>query len=423
MDDIRYITAGDYTAVYNCDEYPNVRFSVRLDAEIDGVMLSEATRKTAERYPYFCVKLIRGDKEYYLEDNPLPVVTLNRSSAAVLRTEETNYHVWAVCYNDDYIYLDIYHGLADGAFMYRMLSTLLYYYMSEKYGNIDAEDILTLDVPMYDDELRDPIEEIELADPMAAIMRKPDDIHHPAFKCVDDGKAAPGEHVFYDIAIPETEFIRFTSEYGSTPGNMITILMARAIDSLFPNSSKPPVGNYFINGRPMLGVKYTSHNCFAMVRVEYDSAMKALDLREQCRVYRERTRASSAPEAVRDYMITVKARVDMLRKISMIDVREQMLSGVMSSIKPFVTYGVSYVGKWKYASIEKHITEFWTHVVGRSEISVEMAAVNGTIFISYQQDIKDEKYVNAFMEQLSMYGIPYTLVRKMPIDTGRGVRA
>ncbi|MBR1673866.1 MAG: hypothetical protein IJ703_02785 [Eubacterium sp.] len=419
MDNIKQITAGDYTSVYSCVDYPNVRICVRLDEKVDGDLLSEATQKTAERYPYFCVKLIRGEKEYYLEDNPLPVKTFNQNTSAALQTEETNYHVWAVCYYDDFIYFDVFHGLADGNHMFRMLSTLLYYYMSEKYGDAMAEDILTLEVPIADEEPTDPIDELELPETLSMPERQ-DPEHHPAFKCIEDGKAEAGEHVFYDIAIPEAEFVRFTSEYDSTPGNMITLLAARAFDSLFPNSDKPPVGNYFINGRPMLGAKNTQHNCFAMARMEYDRTVKAMDFREQCRFYREKTRFYASPEFVRNYMLSLAIRVNMLRQISSMDVREQMIKGVMASIKPFITYGVSYVGKWKYVSMEKHIKELWSHVVGRSEISIEMNAVSGNIFVSYQQGIKDEIYVKAFMEQLDSFNIPYKLVRKVTIDTGRG---
>ncbi|MCR5542887.1 MAG: hypothetical protein K6F55_01965 [Eubacterium sp.] len=103
-------------------------------------------------------------------------------------------------------------------------------------------------------------------------------------------------------------------------------------------------------------------------------------------------------------------------KLPTIKDKEKAVDEIRAAVKPFSTYGVSYVGKWKYSSIEKHIREFWTHVVGRSEISIEIAAVAGSIFISYQQGIKDEAYVDAFMNQLNNFGIPTKLVRKMPVD-------
>ena len=124
------ITIGDFTAVYGSCAYLGVRLCVRLDDTIDGEILKAATEKTAKRYPYFCVRFAQNEREYYLEDNPLPVMTINKASSIRLLTEEVNYHVWAVCYKDDFIYLDIYHGLLDGTGMYMVLSTLLYEYCS-----------------------------------------------------------------------------------------------------------------------------------------------------------------------------------------------------------------------------------------------------------------------------------------------------
>ena len=407
------ITTGDFTAVYNSGAYLGVRLCVRLDDKIDDAILKIATEKTAERYPYFCVRFARNEREYYLKDNPLPVMTINKASSTRLLTEESNYHPWAVCYDDDFIYFDVYHGLADGNHMYRMLSTLLYYYMSERYGDVEAQDILTLDVPVTDEETDDPIKKL--------LSEKSIEAHKPAeqnaaFKCVEDGSAEPGEHTFYDIAISEDELVRFASENGATPGTMIMLLMARAIVNVHPECDKAPVGYYFINCRPMLGVENSSHNCISMVRIEYSKEMQKMNFKDQCRLYRENTRAESSPEVVRRSMTALAIKVNSLMQLPTIEDKEKAVDAIRNVGRAFSTYGVSYVGKWKYSSIEKHIKEFWTHVVGRSEISIEIAAVAGNFFVSYQQGIKDEVYINAFLNQLRKVGVSYRLVRKMPVD-------
>ena len=411
------ITFGDFTAVYSSADYLGVRLCVRLDDTIDGEILKAATEKTAKRYPYFCVRFAQNEREYYLEDNPLPVMTINKATTTRLLCEEVNYHVWAVCYKDDLLFFDVFHGLADGNQMYRMLSTLLYYYMNERYRDVEAQDILTLEDPITDEETEDPIEKLfaDNAECPSYSSKKPLE-RHAAFKCVADGGSESGEHMFYDIAIPEAEFVSFASENGATPGNMITLLMARAIASVHLKCDKSPVGYYFINCRPMLGVEKSSHNCISMVRMEYSKEIRKLDFKEQCRLYREFTRTESSPEVVRKSMIELASKVNLLMKLPTIKDKEKAVDEIRAAGKPFSTYGVSYVGKWKYSSLEKHIREFWTHVVGRSEISIEIAAIAGSIFISYQQGIKDEAYVNAFMNQLNNFGIPTRLVRKMPVD-------
>ena len=56
------------------------------------------------------------------------------------------------------------------------------------------------------------------------------------------------------------------------------------------------------------------------------------------------------------------------------------------------TFMVSYVGQWKYQALGKHIVEFWTHVPAANNFLVEIAAVKGSIFLSFHQRFEEDKY-------------------------------
>lgn len=81
-------------------------------------MLSEAVRNTSKRYPYLSLQMKKDENRVYYEDNPKEIALINDNKRISLNSEESNYHVWAVCCRDDFIYLDIYHGLLDGTGMY-----------------------------------------------------------------------------------------------------------------------------------------------------------------------------------------------------------------------------------------------------------------------------------------------------------------
>ena len=89
---------------------------------------------------------------------------------------------------------------------------------------------------------------------------------------------------------------------------------------------------------------------------------------------------------------------------------------LMGGIRYF-TYMVSYVGKWKYASVEPYILEFWTHVPKANPLLTELAAVNGILFLSIQQGFEGNDYLNAFFDQLKEHGIPYEPTRTKENDT------
>lgn len=122
-----------------------VRLSVRLDSLIDGEVLKTALESTQKRYPYLKLRMKKQGADLYYEENPLPVCLFNTDRRISLNCEETNYHIWAVCYKDDFVYLDFYHGICDGTGMYMVLSTLLYYYIDGKYGDCDSTGIRTLE--------------------------------------------------------------------------------------------------------------------------------------------------------------------------------------------------------------------------------------------------------------------------------------
>ncbi|MBR3457031.1 MAG: hypothetical protein IKH16_02580, partial [Selenomonadaceae bacterium] len=125
------ITTGDVFLIYSSYglgfDYVIRRF-VRMKDAVNGEMLEAALRQTEKRYPYMSLRLRKNESEYFWEENKEPVALLNTDRRIHLNHKETNYHVWAVCYKDDWIIIDFYHGIADGVGRNSVVATLLYYY-------------------------------------------------------------------------------------------------------------------------------------------------------------------------------------------------------------------------------------------------------------------------------------------------------
>ena len=69
-----------------------------------------------------------------IHDNDRPVLITNSFRGVDLNSPEANYHVIAFDYEDDWLALDVFHGITDGIGSYQVLKTLLYYYCTEKYN-------------------------------------------------------------------------------------------------------------------------------------------------------------------------------------------------------------------------------------------------------------------------------------------------
>ena len=136
-----------------------IRLRIRMRDLIDSDVLRHAVDSTMERYPYFRVKLQKKGKQYIFEENRRPVVVTHSLHGVALNSEESNYHMIAFCWQDNWIILDVFHGMTDGTGAYEVLRTLLYYYCSERYNTRLNDDGIRL--------VGDEISEEEWIDPVA----------------------------------------------------------------------------------------------------------------------------------------------------------------------------------------------------------------------------------------------------------------
>jgi hypothetical protein len=416
------VTAGDCSFLYGSlgmgSDY-TVRFTIRLTDLVDEDMLKNAVSKTQQRYPYLSVRLRYTDTEFYYEENPLPVTVHHSDGSVTLNAEETNYHVWAVSFNEDRVHFDIFHAIADGQGMYMMISTMLYYYCHERYGVTDHTGIRTLEDPVLPAESADPCDALPQLPPEYLKNRQTPPL---AFCIKRDGGVTPGRKLMTDIAIPEKEFIRFTSQNDASPGTMVSILLTRAIDRLFPERDKLLTNAYVINCRPMLGeeAKLSHHNCVHAVMFNYTDRIKAMPFAKQCTVHRGTTFVQSDADRIKKVMTFTASRNRMILKgAATLEEKKQAFVPVYSSNHLFLTSMVSYVGQWKIKQLSPYIAEFWTHVPSGVAPTTEIAAVNGKIFFSVTQSFEEDCLIKAFLSELEENGISYQAKPTAPNDVAR----
>ena len=111
-----------------------IRIRIRLQDTVDPLVLRRAVDTTMERYPYFSVKLqTRGADFIFIENRELVVIS-DSPQGVILNSPESNDHLISFSYYDDWLVMDIFHGLTDGAGAYEMIRTLLYYYCCQRYN-------------------------------------------------------------------------------------------------------------------------------------------------------------------------------------------------------------------------------------------------------------------------------------------------
>ena len=416
---MKTITTGDLMHVYGGFaqhvDY-TVRLSVRMADPVDGGVLARALAVTQQRYPYFLLRIRQDESRFYYEENELPVVLLHTNGQISLNTEAVNDHLWAVCYDEDYIHLDVYHGMTDGAGMYQLLSTLLYYYCEEKYGVTDHRGIRVAGERIAPEETEDPQDHLPAADP----AQVPPAQWKEAFTFETDGKLTPSGPTLWDIAVPESAFLRFTSANDASPGTMIALLLTRAVDALYPDAEKDIISAYVVNARPMLGAEQTCHNCLSMVVFDYEDRIRKMPLDRQCTVFRGKTFVQSDRDIVRQGMsVSAGTMRETAGSCPAIAEKKELFGKMFAGGEGLITFLVSYVGKWPHPVLGNYIREFWTHPPNTFSLMAEIAAVNGKIFLSIQQRFKEDIVREAFLKQLEEHRIPYEVLRVMERDAAK----
>ena len=415
---MREITIGDMMHIYGCfgngADY-TARITVRLAERIDIERLRKALSMTALRYPHFCVRLRSGKDSYYFEDNPLPVVLTQTDDRIRLNSPEVNYHIWAVCCSADRIHLDFFHGITDGTGMYAVLSTLLYYYGVENNTVGSPGNIPTAEIPAGPEELSDPLDSIQRTyAPNAAPEAE------EAFTLETDGLLTPAAATYWDVLIPEKAFIPFTSANDSSPGTMVSLLLARAIDRLYPDRKKKIISAYVINARPMIGAVQTSHNCLSMALFPYSDKLKSLPFPTQCTAYRGMTILQSDADRIAALMAENANQIrSAAAAAKTLEEKKNVFAQMFNGGEGYVTFLVSYVGQWKYPAVAETMREIWIHAATTFSLMAEIGAAGGNICLTLQQRFREDTVREAFLRELTEKGIPYDLKRVIPADNAR----
>lgn len=386
------------------------RLVINMKDFVDGEILEVALRKTERRYPYFSVRMRKSDSEYFYEPNSAPIVLLNTDEQITLNSAQTNYHIWAVCYKDNKIFIDFYHGMADGGGSGSLLATLLYYYCNIRYGVTDKNGIRTLEDEILPEETIDPLDNLPRIDISLDDTEK-------AFSLLKDGGEIYNCSMNYEIILSENAFVKFTSANDSSPGTMILLLLNRAIDAHYPNRNKPIISTYDINCRPMLNSLYSYQNCIVFARFVYSDRFKKIPLTMQATIYRGITFLASDEDNVIKNMTALASTIeDNLEKNPSLEDKKSVFGEMIRENFSNRTAAVSYVGKWRFTSLSKYIDSSFVHVAPHGSVMIEVTAINGKICLSFLQDFSDEGLFKDFLAQMETHGIKYEVIRKTKPD-------
>ncbi|MBR2278118.1 MAG: hypothetical protein IJ872_02790 [Eubacterium sp.] len=389
-------------------ESPNeIRIRIRMRDLIDSNIFRRAVDTTMKRYPYFCVELQKKNGQYVFAENHRPVVITNSLHGVELNSDASNYHMIAFCWQDNWIILDVFHGLTDGTGAYEVLRTLLYYYCSERYNVRLKEESIRL--------VGDEISEDEWIDPVTnrsnlPLTRRNEEMSDALNLVASAGLENDRRHTVYSIAVSESEFMRFNVDNDGSPGTMVSLLLSRAIANLFPDAKDTIRITLCVNQRNALNAPLAHQSLVGGAMLEYKDEMRDWSLQKQGTAYRGMVFAQTIEEEVLMGVASMKGINGLLLSKESDRERLEVASYINSIANRVITATVSYVGKANYQEAEQYIRDFraWTSSASNG-LTVEISAVNGKFTLDFLQNFSSPIFVNAFLKELEKNGIVYDL--------------
>lgn len=394
----------------NASSNTSIRLAVEIAEDVRGDILDEAVNEAIKRYPYFSVRLKTEDGSFAFAPNALPIVVMKtKVPAAPLGSKEVNYHFNYIDYQDDTIYFNVSHSIADGSGYFPFIKSVLYQYFTRAHSEtISARGINLSDTPFLPGELdfpgMDSLPEADLSFYQDAPMSYfPAEDYMRAIREPD-----PSGNGYYCISIKQREFMKYIHSNDASPAAIISVLLFKALAPLFPEEEELFSAGVACNFKDAVGAPNAFHSLSRALHVRYKRSYLDMPIDKLGTITRGMIMLQSQPEnsvAHMRQLLQHYEKVDALKTIE--EKRAFCLREGLFTKGCRDTYNVSYVGQMDFGAMNPFIRSMNTLLYGN--LLVEVNAIGNMFYISLNQVTRTDRYINAFLNALEEAGLSYSV--------------
>lgn len=397
-----------YSAVpyyYGMLENNSLTFQVEITLvePINKDSLVKAVSLARKRYPYFSVCLKKVNEELVLEANDREFAVHDTKECYPIGGEESNGHLLQFYVYDRVIRIDVFHGLTDGRGFMPMLKTLLYYYLS-----FETKTVLpSRGINLYDDQ----IDSREWEDPYPKeVKKKYLSVWTRKKKNFILPEAGTAKHVQYchRLTFPVNSFMEYTREKDGSPGVMFSLLLARAIHKVHPETEGDIIGGMSVDLRKIFHQSPSHKSLITIIDLVHSQQLIGKSTYELAASYRSMVYLRSDEVEMKHHLASaVKLTNRILSQPLLEDKKRLARKIVANSFKKF-TYQISYVGQVDYGALASYIDGINVRLdVCGLGVMMEIQCVNDKFHVDFMEESKELIYFQAFEEQLKKHRIFY----------------
>ena len=381
---------------------------VTMRDEVEHGRLVEAVNSAMKRYPYFCVSPQKNGENIELQFNEAPVPVFKDDRCVVLGTKESNGHLLAFGCEGRRIFLHASHYIADGMGISPLLMSVLYLYISSKYGadSLNAKRILMPDSPISDDEYAYPFPDSPaLADDEAVQGNAPKRVYSL------DSAAFDNQGLYaYHLHVPQSAMMGVANPSDGSPVSFLSVMLFRALCALDEKLDASVVAHFQHQYRAAINAPSNRHSLVSYIPVELSHAIKERSVEVQNTIIRGQVILGSEVE---NDLRAVDRLVSAFPQASPLSEKESAMRQYIENSIRGKTFGISYVGKMDWCGMDRYIEDLHAYIGEKSTpnmLLIEVMTVGDDFTINFMQSGRGTRYVDAFVEQLENFGIPVSFV-------------
>lgn len=410
---MKYSFDTDMLYIMNKHFAISMRYCVVMKEAVDGNILERAANESIKRYPYFSVRVgIDGTGSYVLLNNNLPVtVKPSTSKKIVLGSEEVNFHLAAIDFDDKNIFFNLNHTVGCGPSALEWILTTLYQYECIKTGKeLDCPNIRKVDSELLEDECQEyTISDIPLSNKPVWNGFSEKVKTYTGIKsmlnCIITGQKVSN---YYLIRIDEKKLMDIIHKNNATPSSMLAVLLLKAAKNRIPKKYDDIVVSILANSGRILGIPNSHFNSSILMDIRYKREMADLDMAELCDMTRQMMAIQTDKTVLWDYWkrrieeCEEREKIKGLRNKRIFSLKHSDIVRMLTS-----TATLSYLGRYDLGELGAYVDSIAGTANG--EGAIQSLAMNGEFILSFFQEDKRERWFKAFINVLDENGISYRI--------------
>ena len=392
----------------NKDFFSSFRLAIRMSDTVDYELLSRSVEQLRVRYPYFCVSPEREAENLVLRYNKRPLPVFPDDRAVTLGSEDSGWHLISFGCMNNTIFIDCSHYIADGMGVDPLMKSLLYLYVSERYGRegLEAERIRMPDSPICDGEHNYPFPDSTMsAEELFVLPNIPEEAYGL------DPLAFDNEGLYaYHLHIPQKAMMAKVSSSDGSPISFLSVLLYRAIHRLDRNIEKPVVAHVQHQYRAALRAPMTHHSLVNYIPVTMSPRLNKWDVEKQNTVVRGQVILKGGNEAD---IASVNRLIEAFPSDGSFADKKDAMSRFAENSICGKTFGISYVGKLDWCGLAPYVEDLHAYIGEKNTknmLLIEVMTVGEDFSLTFMQSGRGEKYLDAFVDELRTLDIPVTFV-------------